>query len=291
MGTSGSYGGPGPGGSLLPPGAPAPPLEPSAIPDSAPNEPGEDGDSIDDGGEQGDGQPKVHPWARTKTDLSLYSRYSSEGSTAAARKALGRAARGFVRSQQGARMAAASSPAGRMAGRSLGQFISAAARDGVEGAIRGLGLGDFVGAEAPVLVAALTQALSPGAGQDEEDVARRAMASTLAKVLESEGDEGSPFSSLDVIDADGARGVLNIYVVEYIDGRLMHVLGSRPETKAKDEREVIRQEREIKDFVSRRVGLLMKDEDVLAVDWNGREGFELVESVFEEAYELLEAEE
>ena len=114
MGTSGSYGGPGPGGSLLPPDAPPPPGAKDgedAVPDSETEAPDHAVDSTDGGEEHG--QPTVYSWSRTKTDLSRYSSYSSQGRTSAAHKALGRAARGFVKSQGGSRAAAASSPAGR----------------------------------------------------------------------------------------------------------------------------------------------------------------------------------
>lgn len=109
------------------------------------------------------------------------------------------------------------------------------------------------------------------------------MAATLARVIE----DGTTVPSPDSLDKEGVREVLTSFVVEYVDQRLMHVLGDRIEINAANEKEAIAQEKEIRDFVERDVERLDFDRDLLQVDWEGNEGSHFIDEVFNNAYQLL----
>src|SRR5688572_18523904 len=108
MGTSSSYGGPGRGGSLLPPWA-----EP--VGDSS------SGTSTPAGTEQTPTPPPAPTltWSAAKSRLTRFGASSGSGS-AAGRRLLRRAASGYVRAQGGARVASRNAAAGRRSAQALG---------------------------------------------------------------------------------------------------------------------------------------------------------------------------
>ena len=293
MGTSSSYKGPvGPGG-LLPPWAPPPPEDgdlPTAPGDGAePQDPDGQGPAdAADSPDQAQSVPSSYAWHRPKTAMKAF----SAGSGASDRqRALGRAARGFVRAQGGARRAAASAPAGRTAGRNLAGFASAVSAQGLARAAQAFGIDAYLGQDADAFLVALVGALAPGAGTVEEAAAHAAIAEALTDLFERFGVEESGLGALDHMTPEIIGEVLQVYVAAYIDTRLMHVLGNRVETGAVSPADAVARELEVKDYVAERVRLDFGDADLSLVDWRGPQADVLIERIFEEAYALLEVEE
>ena len=287
MGTSSSYGGPRPHGDLLPPDAPPPPDPEDAADDVPPATLPE----LDDETGEGEGEDETPPtpaWDQTKGAMTRFTSAADRRSSKASRN-LGKAVRGFVRNQGGSRRAAAASPTGRSAARSIGGFVSDVARRGAAETLRERGLDQYLGQSSEVLIAALLDQLVEQSGQSEDDLARRAMTTTLIRLFEADDAGFLSIDSLQNLSEEGARGTLVFFVAEYVQERLMHTLGRSLEVNAADEKDAVAMENEVRDFVRQRVQGISLEMDLLSLDWNGRKGEQLIESLFIEAYDILEA--
>ncbi|MHC4395629.1 MAG: hypothetical protein ACYS1A_08230 [Planctomycetota bacterium] len=87
-----------------------------------------------------------------------------------------------------------------------------------------------------------------------------------------------------ILDPDNAREQC---VANYIYTRLVQVISQRIESRTTDD--LIRVEKAVKDYVFSTVRLdLMNKTDVLSINWNGPEGRDFTERIYQEGYELIE---
>lgn len=277
MGTSASYGGPGKGGSLLPPWAPQAPAA------GGEGTQGTDG-STAGSGQDGSVQPSV-TWGAAKARLT---RFATSGGTQtrAGRTHLRRAGRYFVRAQGGGRRAARAATAGRATARRLIGFLGAVVARGPEVAAREFGLEGFLGQSVEILLAAIVDRIAPEGGRLEQAAARAALTETLSEVLREKGVADEGIEALQGLTRDDATSILERFVARYIDQRLIQVLAKTLENLPNVE--VIQREKEVWEYVKNTVRLDLASLDVLRVDWNGIEGKIIIERIFTEAYKLLE---
>jgi hypothetical protein len=90
------------------------------------------------------------------------------------------------------------------------------------------------------------------------------------------------------MDAGAVREVIVLSVAQSIYLRWLEDLGKCIETGTATANEALRLEREVKDYVRETLALDLSGHDVLRVDWNGREGQQIVERIYREAYGFLE---
>ena len=273
MGTSSSYGGPGRGGSLLPPWA-----------SEAAGEADTGGPSEASPTEANEPAPSM-TWAGAK---GLLTRFGSSGGSRsdAGRTYLRSAVSGYVRAQRGARAASKAASAGRRSTQALGGFLSALSANGPERALAFVGLGEHVGSDATTLLGALVDRLSSTAHGLEDNVARSAMTKTLYALFEERGVAVGGLDALRELSADDVRLVVEEYVARYIDERLIQVMGDGLQALPMDE--VVLRENEVWDYVRNAVHLDLQGVDVLTLDWASPQAVSLVERIFTEAHRLLE---
>jgi hypothetical protein len=304
MGTSNSYGGPTGGNPLLPPWA-----QQSAEPAPDQNAPGPASgeDENDNGSEQSDsnsaattGEDKP-PFTLTATATRRTSRgpTSSHWSSAKGnmtrfagggrRRNLSNAGRAYVRARGGARGAASSSRASRASTARLAGFLSNVAARGTGAAITALGLSIVVGQSAETILAAIADALAPEGALLEDSVARQAIDDVLLLLFERYDLENGSINNLDAMDASAVREVIVLSVAQSIYLRWLEDLGKCIETGTATANEALRLEREVKDYVRETLTLDLQGQDVLRIDWKGREGQNIVERIYQEAYGFLEA--
>ena len=175
MGTSSSYGGPGKGGSLLPPWASEVAEGDSTSP--SPDQPVSPAPNIVG--------PSMN-WAGAK---GLLTRFGSSGGSRsdAGRAYLRSAVSGYVRAQGGARAASRAASAGRRSTQALSGFLGFLSAHGPERALDSIGLGQHVGSDATTLLGALVDRLSSTRHGLEDNVARSAMTKTLHALFEERG--------------------------------------------------------------------------------------------------------
>ena len=301
MGTSSSYGGPTGGNPLLPAWA-----QQSGEPAPDQNKPTPDRDGSDDAPEQPEANetpdaegdaPELIPaaippqrttagptssyWQSAKTNMT---RFAAGGG----RRNLSRAGSSYVRARGGARGAAGSSRASRASTARLAGFLADVASRGTAAAVTALGV-SLVGQSAETILTAIADALAPEGALLEESVARQAVDDVLLVLFERYDLENGSITNLDAVDAGAVREVIVLSVAQSIYLRWLEDLGKCIETGTATSNEALRLEREVKDYVRETLTLDLSGHDVLRVDWNGREGQQIVERIYREAYGFLEA--
>jgi len=276
MGTSGSYGGPGKGGSLLPPWAVPVADAPEGAGSSSSNEGHEE-----EAAPTGEDKPKA-PTTSWGSAKGLLTRFGTSGGSS---NYLRSAASAYVGAQGGPRGASSAAVSGRRSSQALGGFLRSLSTDGPERALESLGLRDHVGSDAPTLLAALVDRLTSNGHGLEANVARSAMAKTLHRLFEERGVSADGIGALAEMSKDDVRLVVEEYVAQYVDERLIQVIGDGLQDLPMDE--VVLREKDVWDYVRNAVRLDFRDIDVLTLDWKSARAASLIERIFTEAHRLI----
>ncbi|WP_421870172.1 Qat anti-phage system associated protein QatB [Marinoscillum sp.] len=274
MGTSSSFGGPKGKSPLLPPWA-------------------QDVDSdSEDNNDTGSDQP-IESEADSQEN-EIFGDYSS------AKRSLSRfindrpgytiksASKSYVRSLGGAKNASRSSSSGKRAVASFGGFLGNVAKQGVEQALTDLGLQDLIGETSEVVFAGIVDAIAPNGSTNEEADARQAIIDTLDKLYDKFELEDN-INKLDSLsEADIKEAVLDS-VKAYIYERWLQELSLCIEKNSLTPSDAIRKEADIKEHIKSSVEYDFEDYDVLNMDFTQGDGKNLIESIFQEAYQTLES--
>lgn len=286
MGTQSSYGGPGDKTPLLPDWAlqTPPPAEPEG--DGATDEP----EKSDEPAEEEN--PTIAPvipanpprlWQSAKTRLGKCS-----GSGTGSRKEVYRkAARGYVKALGGSRRAARSSAAGRSATASLATFLSGVASNGLDATLRTLKLTSIIGKDAVSVFAAVINAICPEGSAREDVAARESVNDAMWQLYGTLVPEDGNLDGLNSLTEEQVQATLLASVVAYIYRRWLGDLGIKIEEKAVSAKEAIKLERQMKTYIRDSVKLELGGRRALNMDWKGREGREVVERIYQEAFSLI----
>ncbi len=276
MGTSSSYSGPTGTTPLLPPWAEDP---------VAPRPLDGEGSSTAEPEPQGMDIPLPHiSWRVPKAALSRLASGVAIGLGAATLASLGRS---YVQASGGARAAADSARAGRASSARLGGFLADGVRNGFQEAARNVGLEPFLGRDAQYVLAAFIDMIAPNGALREEAIARAAMIETCTTIFDQYDVADGGIDALDAMDADGVQAIVALSITNYVNVRLQEELVNRIERGALNEEDANALMIEIKDFIASVVRLDLREIDVLALDWDGPEGYRVVERIYETGYEML----
>lgn len=291
MGTSSSHSGPGDSPGLLPKWALAP-EETSGSPDQEGDQ--SDGDETGDDGiiDSESNQNPIPTQSQTliptrhwQTAKAGMTRYANSGGGASRLRSAGA---GYVRAKGGARKSASSAITGRSSSRNLGGFLSTLAGSGIRQAFEKLGLGDVVGQPSDRVLARLVDALAPAGSTREEAAARNATIETLEYLYETVVGTDGDFTALESMDAATVEDAIERSVSGYIYNRWLDDLGASIEKGAVTEAIAVKLEREVRTYVVSCVKLELGDKKILNIAWDQREGQQLIERVYRDAYSLLE---
>jgi hypothetical protein len=223
-------------------------------------------------------------WGGAKGLLTRFGSAGGAGSDAG-RTYLRAAVAGYVGAQGGAAAASRAARAGRHSAQALGGFLRFLTTQGADQALEQLGLSQYVGATATSLLGALVDSLSAKDHGLEENVARSAMTKTLNALFEEHGVADDGLAALGMLSAEDVRLVIEEYVAQYIEERLIQVMGDGLQALPMDE--LVLRESEVWDYVRNTVHLDLKSVDVQKLDWAGPQAAALVERIFTEAHRLL----
>ena len=292
MGTQSSYKGPGDKNLLLPDWALLNPESGEPEDADAPGEAEQPEQAEQPTDVASDGLPAIQevkpkkikvpkPWQTAKLHLSKALKGGSSKDN------LRRAAKSYVRALGGSVRGARTAVSGRSSTASLAGFLSSVARNGLESSLRSLRLAAVVGKDPHTVFAAVVNAICPP-GDSREDVAARestseALWDLFAVFLEDDNDA----TALDALTAEQITRCLLDAIAAYIYRRWLGDLGIKVEQHAVSPEKAIRLEREMKTFLREAVQLDFQDKNVLTVDWNGREGKALVESMYQQALVVI----
>jgi hypothetical protein len=223
-------------------------------------------------------------WVRSGRSLTSAARAGGARSG----RDLSRSAGRYVRAKGGARTAARRATGGRAASAALGQFLSNIASNGLRGGLDSLGLGQYVGAEAEVVIAAIVNAIGPAGASREEAAARAATNVVLEELyhrfVSGQGGQGL----LEGLTAAEVRTAVTTSIAEYVYTRWLSDLGRKVEDGAVSAEAAVKLERDMRSYVREAIVLDLGGRDPLTLKWHADEGRTLVEGLYEQAFHILE---
>jgi hypothetical protein len=234
-----------------------------------------------------DSPPSVTPgtppgyWASAKRSLG------SAASSQSGRSGVARAGRAYVRARGGPGAAAHSAASARAATARLGGFLSNVAARGVLTALESLGLARFAGRDAHVVFAAIVDALAPEGSELEQSATRVAIEQTLAGLFEEYVTPDGSVAALEAMTPEAIRSALEAAVAATIFNRWLGDLERVLETKSITAVLAIKLERDMESYISETVKLDLKGKDPLTVQWDGPEGAQFVDRIYQDAYSIL----
>lgn len=179
--------------------------------------------------------------------------------------------------------------AARNAGQSLGGFLSSVVTEGLDEALRGVGLTDLVGRSATEVAAGLLEVVVGPASTLDDDAARDAfldLSEELLRETETYEDVRRVFSS--AVDPAGVVRLLSHYFAHYIY-RLVCRDFYEKLLKQEGRDKVSRTLKSIKDCIKSMLSAKLVNRDVLSINWRGAEGRRLTQSIFQDTLRIYEA--
>ncbi len=290
MGTSNSYGGPKDTSHLLPSWArQSSDIDSNSTGNGIPPDDGEAEQNIpgNDNSNDQDTQDLNHEsrsqekWKNAKNVMSRYaSRGSGQGSSA-------RAGRAYIRAEGGARKAAQSVKSGKTTARKLATFFTTTARSDISQGLNSIGLGHLVGKDVDTVFSGLIDTLLDNGVNFDENIAREAIEDALASFYK-QCSENQNFKSLEHLTEEQLKKAIEDFASGYIYKRWLQKLGNCIERKAVSEIEAVKLEGEVKIYVRDLVKLELNARSAFSIDWNGDEGRQIFDSLYEDAYSLIE---
>ncbi len=290
MGTSNSYGGPKDNSHLLPSWArQSSDIDSDSTGNGIPPDDGEAEQNIqgnDNSNDQDTQDPnhKSRSQGKWKNAKNVMSRYASRGS---GQGSLARAGRAYIRAEGGARKAAQSVKSGKTTARKLATFFTTTARSDISQGLNSIGLGHLVGKDVETVFSGLIDTLLDNGVNFDENIAREAIGDALASFYK-QCSENQNFKSLERLTEEQLKRAIEDFVSGYIYKRWLQKLGKCIERKDVSEIEAVKLEGEVKIYVRDLVKLELNARSAFSIDWNGDEGRQMIDSLYEDAYSLIE---
>jgi hypothetical protein len=194
--------------------------------------------------------------------------------------------RSYVRARHGARTAAASAIAGRSATARIGSFLSEGIRDGFAVVARRFGI-DHLGRDVQFVLAAFVELLAPDGAQLDDAAARKATIDTISELFERYDVATNGIEALDHLTEEGMRDAMTLSITHVIDEKFQQDLASRVEDGSMSERAANELMQHATDFIRGIVTIDTSTVDILSMNWDSKEGRDLVQQMYEAAYSLL----
>lgn len=135
----------------------------------------------------------------------------------------------------------------------------------------------------------LSNELAPDGDTPEAAVARAAITETLCDIYKEIEEENADINSLDAILKDKENDYVVKYLSNYIFFRWVHELGETLEKKDISASELINIENDMRAFIGTSLSEKWKRYDLKSFDFKTQKGKELINSVFQQAYLIIES--
>lgn len=219
---------------------------------------------------------------RFRSARSNFTRFAGSGGSD--RRSLGRAMSQYVsRSSGGAGSAARRMGSSRSTASGIVSFLGNARANGVREALRSLNLESLAGRPVEEIFAGLADYICPDGGSIDEGIARDAFIETIADLADA------GITDIDGLTSEQIQTVFELYASHTIEARICNDIGTRVVTMPSDARTVERIEAQLSEFIQRGVtdAVNAAGVDIGALSQDQVSGF--VDSVYEAAFEMLEA--
>jgi len=290
MGTSNSYGGPKDTSHLLPSWArQSSDIGSNSTDNGIPPDDGEAEQNIpgNDNSNDQDTQDLNHEsrsQGKWKNAKNVMSRYASKGS---GKGGPARAGRAYISAKGGAQKAAQSVISGKSTARNLANFFATTARSNISQGLNLIGLGHLIGKDVDTVFSDLIDTLLDNGVNFDENIARKAIEDTLVSFYK-QCSENQNFESLEHLTDGQLKRAIEDFVSGYIYKLWLQELGACIERKAFPEIEAVKLEGEVKIYVRDLVKLELNARSAFSIDWNGDEGRQIIDSLYEDAYSLIQ---
>ena len=219
---------------------------------------------------------------RFRSARSNFTRFAGSGGSD--RRSLGRAVSQYVsRSSGGAGSAARRMGSSRSTASGLVSFLGNASANGVREALRSLNLESLAGRPVEEVFAGLADYICPDGGSVDEGIARDAFIETIADLADA------GITDIDGLTSEQIQTVFELYASHAIEARICNDIGTRVVTMPSDARTVERIEAQLSEFVRRGVSDAMNASGVDIGNLSQDQVSGFVDSVYEAAFEMLEA--
>jgi hypothetical protein len=158
---------------------------------------------------------------------------------------------------------------------------------GFAAAFTNLGLASIVGRDLNSVIAVIQDAICPEGAIREQVAAREAGANALEIVFAEVIDAGAGLEQLNSLTADDVVMAIGTMVASYIYNRWLGDLGVKIEEKAISPQQAVGMERRMKGFIRDAVKIDLAQRDPLRIDWRGREGREVIERIYSDAFAVI----
>ena len=206
-----------------------------------------------------------------------------------------RAVRRSVSAMGGRRGAAASSVAGRQTAGRLASFLAGVATKGVASAARTFGVAEFLGRSADFFLLKLADTLAPSGALTEDAIARDAMDATLEELYEQLDLGAEGVEALERLTPGMMADAVVRYVVNYIYGRVIQALTAHIHATATSATRIRDVEQTARQYIEDAVRLDLDTSPffgdngrAFAAQWDAAEGQRLMDSLFTEAYRVIQ---
>ncbi len=289
MGTSASYSGPTGKNPLIPSWAEVSGADPIAGESSSTNPNENQEQQVSESNENTPSNivnpSTLTPWGDVKSNFTSYAKGSSGGfsSVRSARRAI----RGFVSAQGGARNAATSARKGRSVAQNIGGIFSGIASQGSSFTFNGFNFKDCIGKKTSELLETFVDLVVDHNDDLESTIARDAVVEAFQKLFDVLGVEEKGFEALQRVKGENLTFVFQTYLSEYIFASMLQKVGQTLEKIPP--KEAYQKEKWLKNFISTKVSLNLENVDLFTMDWKGEAGKNFTNSIFTQAYKLMES--
>lgn len=281
MGTSGSSSGPGTQTPLVPSWLDD--LEPGSLPSDTSKQPTGDAEGGPEPGEDLRTAPQTaerRPARRSRfsTPRSNFTSFAKTGE----RRALGRAAREYVRSAcGGSRQAARKMGASRGVAADLASVFATSIRRGPTEALRRFSLSEWASRPLADVLGALADFFCPEGGTIDAGIARHAFVETMIATNEL-GD-----LAFENLSTTQMTGVLIDFITNSVEAKILNDIGSKAISVPSDPKAVLAREKQMNAFVKRFVSDAVASKLDLSQELSSRELDAVISETYETAFNLM----
>lgn len=198
-----------------------------------------------------------------------------------------KATRNYVKSLGGARGATRAAAQGVRTGARYGGFLGSLASSGATNTFANYGLQNLIGKSAEEVCAGIVNAIAPNGSTNDEAIAREALIETLDSLYTKLLENGDVNNALDNLTPELVKETLIDYVGNFIFTKWMYELGSAIEKGNISEREAIKLEKEVREFIINETVEKYKDVSITE-NFNNHSTETIIEEIFQTAYSILE---
>ena len=178
----------------------------------------------------------------------------------------------------------------------LGSFGAAVAAEGLDGALRGLGLAVLQGRPAAEVVARIAEHISEGVDGMQGEILATALREAIFEAATLQGDlnyENLDKSLQDFLSRDGAEGLVELFLTHYVFERVWSIIESHVDRKSNTDADAealaSAVESACRSHVTGMIDERKRAGDFDTLDWFGRDGQQFGEEIVSDLEARLSA--